>query len=306
MTYITDLLQRLSNYFSMISPKSKTLGMGLCSMFWVPGKLCKYSVCVLLISMVNCTEYIQNHCTMSCQPLHPILDYKHLLLPVLRYPEVDMFINFIILKVKSFKFTTWYSSKYYSIISRIHNLLVYCHWHKCTIYARICVYMYTICFIAYASLYIWLDTGGMYTERRNLDRKCAINSRLKIIKKNISCNKIYLNRKRCIAKMDTCCPVGNVYQYRAFRLQYRIFKMENYLWGRQVGEFIPAHTTSRLVSKICFCAMLVRNWIRYLVIYFFRPCTAYLSLYLLINMQIWQFENLNRETNAFFLNSDII
>jgi hypothetical protein len=30
--------------------------------------------------------------------------------------------------------------------------------------------------------------------------------------------------------------VGNVLQYRAFRLQYRIFKMEAYLMERQVGD----------------------------------------------------------------------
>jgi hypothetical protein len=59
--------------------------------------------------------------------------------------------------------------------------------------------------------------------------------------------------------------------------------------------------TRSSVSKRWNCALLVRNWIRYLVIYFFRPYTAYFSLYSLINMQIWQFENLNRETNAFFL-----
>jgi hypothetical protein len=77
--------------------------------------------------------------------------------------------------------------------------------------------------------------------------------------------------------------VGNVLQYRAFRLQYRIFKMEDYSWRRRVGDFIPVHTTGSSVSKRCFCNLLIRNWIRYLVIYFFRPCTAVLSLYCLIN-----------------------
>jgi hypothetical protein len=32
--------------------------------------------------------------------------------------------------------------------------------------------------------------------------------------------------------------VGNVLQYRVFRLQYRIFKMEDYLLGGQVGDFL--------------------------------------------------------------------
>jgi hypothetical protein len=63
---------------------------------------------------------------------------------------------------------------------------------------------------------------------------------------------------------------------------------------------------SLLILFFIFCALLVRNRIRYLVIYFFRPCTADFSLYCLINMQICKFENLNRETNSFFCNFDII
>jgi hypothetical protein len=53
---------------------------------------------------------------------------------------------------------------------------------------------------------------------------------------------------------------GNVLQYRVFRLQYRIFKMEDYLWGKRVGDIYSGPYYKWFSFEKMFCALLVRNW----------------------------------------------
>jgi hypothetical protein len=47
----------------------------------------------------------------------------------------------------------------------------------------------------------------------------------------------YMHTYNTYMYIESHITVGNVLQYRVFRLQYRILKMEDYLLGREVGDF---------------------------------------------------------------------